>query len=95
MNKHLDRLIELKSAFVERKVENELILIPLKDNVCDFNRYLSLNEVAAFIWEKLAETNDFKLITTSIAREFDAHPDQIKLDILKFKNEMIRLGQQE
>jgi hypothetical protein len=54
-----------------------------------------LNEVAAFIWEKLAETNDFKLITTSIAREFDAHPDQIKLDILKFKNEMIRLGQQE
>jgi hypothetical protein len=95
MTKYLDRLIELKSAFIERKVENELILIPLKNNVCDFNRYFTLNEVAAFIWEKLDETHDIDLITTSIASEFDAIPEQITLDILTFENEMIRLGQQE
>jgi hypothetical protein len=35
--------------FVFRQIENETILVPIKDNVGDMNCIYNLNEVGAFI----------------------------------------------
>lgn len=56
----LKRLVELKTKFVAREVGNELILVPLADNVAKMSELFTMNETARFIWENSTEkmTND-------------------------------------
>ena len=52
----LKRLVELKTKFVAREVGNELILVPLADNVAKMSELFTMNETARFIWENSTET---------------------------------------
>ncbi len=47
----LKRLVEMKTKFVAREVGNELILVPLVNNVAKMSELFTLNETARFIWE--------------------------------------------
>jgi len=51
----LKRLVELKTKFVAREVGNELILVPLADNVAKMSELFTMNETARFIWENSTE----------------------------------------
>ena len=44
MNTLLQEINQRKPHFVCKNTGHELLLIPLKDNVADFNQYLVLNE---------------------------------------------------
>ena len=77
-----------KNHFVYRQTGDELLLIPLKDNVADFNQYLTLNEVAAFIWENLDSTDDLMSLSSKICMEFDANEADIQGDIKSYLNEL-------
>ena len=39
--------------FVYRMIQHETILVPIKDNVGDMDSLYNLNEVGAFVWERL------------------------------------------
>ncbi len=73
-----------KSHFVCRQTGEELLLIPLKDNVADFNQYLTLNEVGAFIWENLEEGDDEATLVAKICTEFEANEDDVLEDLRAF-----------
>lgn len=70
--------------FVCRQTGEELLLIPLKDNVADFNQYLTLNEVGAFIWENLDEGDDETTLVAKICAEFEANEDEVLEDLRAF-----------
>lgn len=84
MNQLLQDIYHRKNNFVCKNTGQELLLIPLKDNVADFNQYLVLNELGAFIWEQIgAETSIFSL-QEAVFNEFDAPLEQIEKDLEKF-----------
>ena len=45
--------MKAKQGFVLRNVVDEYILMPTGDNIGKFNGTVLLNEVSAFVWEKL------------------------------------------
>ena len=45
--------MKAKRGFVLRNVVDEYILMPTGDNIGKFNGTVLLNEVSAFVWEKL------------------------------------------
>ena len=51
--KELTEKYRKNEDFVYRKIQDETILVPIKDNVGDMGSIYDLNEVAAFIWEHL------------------------------------------
>lgn len=73
-----------KNNFVCRQTGDELLLIPLKDNVADFNQYLTLNEAGAFIWENLDEGDDEASLVAKICAEFEANEVEVLEDLRTF-----------
>jgi hypothetical protein len=70
--------------FVYRRIEDETILVPIKDNVGDMSCIYSLNEVGAFIWQHLDGTLTLSEIKNMILTEFEVSTKQIEFDLNEF-----------
>lgn len=84
MKQLISAIYQEKNHFVCRQTGDELLLIPLKDNVADFNQYLTLNEVGAFIWENMDEGDDETTLVVKICAEFEANEDEVMNDLHAF-----------
>ena len=67
----LDKIYKRDENFVFRKIEDETILVPLKDNVGDMGSIYNLNEVAAFVWEQLDGKKSLGDIKHRLVEEFE------------------------
>ena len=63
--------MKAKSGFVLRNVVDEYILMPTGDNIGQFNGSVLLNEVSAFIWEKLQNPTSKEELLKAILDEFE------------------------
>jgi len=74
--------------FVFRKIDNETILVPIKDNVGDMGFIFNLNEVGAFVWEHLDGKNRLLDIKNMISEEFDVSSQEAEKDLCEFVSEL-------
>jgi hypothetical protein len=88
MNTLIREIYNNKPNFVCKQTGEELLLIPLKDNVADFNQYLVLNTLGAFIWDQINANSSVSLLEDAVFNEFDAPLAQIQQDIAKFIPEL-------
>ena len=84
MKQLISAIYQEKNHFVCRQTGDELLLIPLKDNVADFNQYLTLNEVGAFIWENMDVGDDEPTLVVKICAEFEVNEDEVMNDLRAF-----------
>ena len=80
----MKQICDKKESYVCRNTGDELLLIPLKDNVADFNQYLTLNEVGAFIWENIEIVDDESSLVAKICAEFEADETEVLTDLQAF-----------
>jgi hypothetical protein len=80
----LSEIHQKKSRFAVRNVGNELILVPLKNNIADMKEIFTLNEVGSFIWEKIDGKNSEDDIASAITVEFDIDHQTAKKDLAEF-----------
>ncbi len=74
--------------FVFRKIDNETILVPIKDNVGDMGFIFNLNEVGAFVWEHLDGKNQLIDIKNMISKEFEVSSEEAEKDLCEFVSEL-------
>lgn len=84
MNNLLQEIHQVKDQFVCKSTGDELLLIPLRDNVVDFNQYLVLNELGAFIWSSLSDDIMMDTLILSIRENFDVSLEELKNDLEVF-----------
>ena len=84
MNTLLQSIYAQKKHFVCKNTGEELLLIPLKDNVADFNQYLVLNALGAFIWDTIENSITIDSLKEKILTEFEVTPEQLNADLEKF-----------
>jgi hypothetical protein len=84
MNELITSIFVKKNQFVCRNTGDELILIRLENNVADFNKYLTLNEVGAFIWEEIEANDDEVSLVAKICAEFEADESEVLKDLYAF-----------
>ena len=63
--------MKAKPGFVLRNVVDEFILMPTGDNIGKFNGTVLLNEVSAFVWEKLQNPMSREDLLKAILDEFE------------------------
>lgn len=78
--------------FIFRKIVDETILVPIRQNVAELNCIYSLNEVGSFLWQKLAEPQDLLTLQSAVLIEFDASAEQVAADISLFLTELSNFG---
>lgn len=88
MNELINSICAKKNQFICRDTGEEMILIRLENNVADFNQYLTLNEVGAFIWENIEPSDDEGSLVAKICAEFDAEQDEVREDVKQFVSKL-------
>ena len=74
-------------GFRLRKLGNEYILVGESMALINFNKMITLNETAAFLWEKAAEASakdggfDVQGLCKALCAEYDVTPEQAMTDV--------------
>ncbi len=73
--------MKVKPGFVLRNIVDEFILMPTGDNIGKFNGTVLLNEVSAFVWEKLQNSVSKEDLLKAILDEFEVEKAVAKADL--------------
>ena len=78
--------------FIFRKIVEEIILVPIKQNVAEMEAVFTLNEVGAFLWEQLGQPLSLSELHNAVLNEFEADPASVLEDIEAFLKEAETFG---
>jgi len=78
---------------VARKIEGEIIIVPLVSGIWDAEDELyTLNPSGQAIWQNLDGQRTLKDVAALLAKEFDAPLSELENDVLGFAGELARRG---
>jgi hypothetical protein len=83
---------EKNTMMVSRKIANEFILVPIKDNVGDIEYMFTLNSVGGRIWELLNGRTTVEQIVNVLTQEYEVNAPQAEADTLEFLSQMEEIG---
>jgi len=77
--------MKLKKGFVMRDVCGEHVLVGEGTETVNFNRLVKFNDVAAFLWKKASEMDDFsaETLAAAITAEYNVDGDTALNDTRK------------
>jgi hypothetical protein len=87
----LNQRYQKKENFVFRRIEDETILVPIKDNVGDMGSIYSLNEIGALIWEHLDGERNLATIKDIIMAEYEIGYREAEADMLEFVTDLTQI----
>ena len=83
---------EKDGMMVSRKIADELILVPIKQDAGDLQCMYSLNGVASRIWELLDKPVTVAEMKAVLTQEYEVEEAQVKVDIVDFLEQMMDIG---
>ena len=84
----IDRVFRKNQNFVFRQIDDETILVPIKNNVGDMGSIYNLNEVGAYIWGHLDGEKTLFDIKNRVAEEFEVSLEDAECDLMEFVNQL-------
>jgi len=87
----IDQVFQKNENFVFRQIDDETILVPIKDNVGDMGAIYNLNEVGAFVWEHLDGEKTLFDIKNMVAGEFEVSLEDAESDLIEFVNNLAEI----
>lgn len=87
----IDKLFKKSEDIVCRKIGEDMILVPITNNVGDMESIYTLNTVGARIWELIDGNNSAGDIGKIICSEFEVTDTQIQSDLIEFLDSMEKI----
>ncbi len=79
----LEKVYKKSDSIVSRKIGDEFILVPIKQDVGDLESIYTLNETAARIWELIDGKIKVRDIKDRIVQEFEITPTETERDLIE------------
>jgi hypothetical protein len=76
--------MKVKEDYLLRNVAGSHIVVPVGEGSLDFSGVITLNEVGAFLWEKLQSDTTEEELLSALLGEYDVDEDTAKADISEF-----------
>lgn len=78
--------MKIKDGFVLREIAGEDIVVPIGNNIADFNGVIRLNKSAAFLWRALEEDITKNDLIKSLIQEYQIDKNLAIKDVEEFIN---------
>nr|WP_321408341.1 PqqD family protein [uncultured Carboxylicivirga sp.] len=78
------------TGYVEKKIGDELVIVPVTSEVAQMNKVFSLNEVGLFIYDQLFEPKTETEILQLVCKEFEVDKQVAEDDIRAFISEAVK-----
>jgi len=83
---------ERNPDFIFRKIVDEAVLVPIRQDVADMDCIYTLNGVGASVWQHLEGPASVAELQAALEAEYDAEPAVIAADLAAFLGEMAAIG---
>ena len=80
--------MKIKENYMLRKVADCYVVVPIGAAVAEFNGMINLNEVGAFLWQKLESETTFEEVLASMLEEYDVEEAVASGDLRRFIKEL-------
>lgn len=87
-----DERYERNPDFICRKIVDEMLLVPVRQNVADTDYIFTMSPLGSFIWERLDGRQTLGDIQAAITDVYDADPDVVAVDVPEFVGQLEAVG---
>jgi hypothetical protein len=87
-----DKVYKKSDSIVSRKIADEFLLVPIKQNVGDLESIYTLNEVATRVWELIDGKKRVEEIKDKIVEEFEVTPQEAEKDLASLFKQLLAVG---
>lgn len=85
--------MRIKKGFELREVCGEHIIVAYGRENINFNKVISLNESAAFLWENIVDKDfDAETLTSLLQQEYEVDADTARHDAIALLDEWTKVG---
>ena len=88
---NLNNTYQKDSNIVYRKIADEYILVPIRQQVADLNCIYTLNEIGALIWELIDGKSNIEQILKGITAVYDVEEEAAKDDLISFISQLLKI----
>lgn len=81
--------MKIKDGFILRKIAGEDIVVPIGNNIADFNGVIRLNESAGFLWRELQEELSKEDLIDKLIKEYEIDTELASSDVEHFINVLV------
>lgn len=78
--------------FIFRKIVEELVLVPIHQDVASMESIYTLNEVGAFVWSCLENPATRAGLQLALQEEYAVESEVLAADLERFLGEMVEIG---
>jgi hypothetical protein len=79
----LEKVYKKSDSIVSRKIGDECILVPIRQDVGDLESIYTLNESGALIWELIDGKLKVGEIRESLLEAFEVEPEEAERDLIE------------
>ena len=76
--------MKIKEGFILRKIADADIVVPIGNNIADFNGIITLNETAVFLWKLLKDGAEQPDMVEALMKEYEISRELAQTDIDNF-----------
>lgn len=79
----LEKVYKKSESIVSRRIGDEFILVPIRQDVGDLESIYTLNETGALIWELIDGKLNVGEIKESLFEAFEVEPEEAEKDLIE------------
>lgn len=83
--------MEIKKELIKREIAGDTILVPVGKTVYDSNGLFVMNELGAFLWDRLPEAKSEADLLAAVLEEYEVSADEAARDIADFLEKLRKL----
>lgn len=76
--------MKLKDGFLLKEIAGSWVVVPVGEQVVDFQMMITLNETGAFLWEKLKNETTKEELLDALLSEYDVEKSVAESDVNEF-----------
>jgi hypothetical protein len=79
---NLNHIPQRSPGIIARRTGDEYVLVPVTDNIADMTSMYTLNETAAFVWDRIDGSSTAEEIARALADEYGQDIETTRHDVL-------------
>ena len=84
--------MKIPYEFVERTIAGEHFLVPTGEAAKIFNGLFALNELGAFLWERITKAENEDALVDMVIDEYDVDRETAAKDVREFMDKLMTMG---
>ena len=82
----------IKKELIKREIAGDTILVPVGKTVLESNGLFVLNELGAFLWDRLPQAENADALCEAVLEEYEVTREEAMADIEAFLKKLKELG---